>query len=146
MKNKKIAWAMLPALLAMLLAACGSPKSTETGTDTGTDTETGTETETETGGTQTETSEVITHRPGYVKGSPEGAVTRKFDEEFDTLLDDSVVRQLMDKPLEHYMMVISPLLLIVKIKTSQPQITKATNPSIRWVLQHLNQLLLSLSK
>ena len=86
MKNKKIAWAMLPALLAMLLAACGSPKSTETGTDTGTDTETGTETET--GGTQTETSEVITHRPGYVKGSPEGAVTRKFDEEFDTLLDD----------------------------------------------------------
>ena len=88
MKNKKIAWAMLPALLAMLLAACGSPKSTETGTDTGTDTETGTETETETGGTQTETSEVITHRPGYVKGSPEGAVTRKFDEEFDTLLDD----------------------------------------------------------
>ncbi len=73
MKKQKLIWASLPITLAMLLAGCGSRTPSNSPDQSGDSSSQG---------------DKMQHRPGYVKGLPDNAVTRKFDAEFDTMLDD----------------------------------------------------------
>ena len=116
MKNKKLIWAAMPLALALLLAACGqrpaptpsssseseTTESSETGSsETGSSEESSESSEssesTESSESSEESSESsessseseeIEHRAGYVKGLPDNAVLRVYDEEFDTMIDD----------------------------------------------------------